>query len=158
MVGGQEAGSNSSTDRVRGTPFWCEPVAKVFEQNFLHIRHMEIERLLFTAAWGTLVGASLAFLQRQGETASFAGNIVILFLFGITLFGFLLTVRLGAAISDVIVRQQLIAEKSDLLEIAGGISLEKHFSTCFRVRYLIPGIYLLTLVGLVLLFSGIVKA
>jgi hypothetical protein len=69
-----------------------EMLPKVFEQNWEHARHVEIQRLNFTSIYGAIVAGTLALGLR--EDTSLVQRIMLLFvLLIISIFGFFMTLK-----------------------------------------------------------------
>jgi hypothetical protein len=124
---------------------WTERTKVTFEQNFLHLRHMENERLLFTTVWGAVLGGSLTLLAKDSVSLSDdVARAVIIFLMIFTALGIVLSCRLGVVILDLYRRQRLIADSNDIEAFVAAIYPPPGWLALTTVGAVFPVLYATT--------------
>lgn len=118
----------------------------LFEQHWLHCRHIETERGWFMNVYAAIMAGMLAFLAQRDLENLWA----IYFLLALTAIGFLLTIRWQYAFEH---HRKCINEAADKLGIVAEVDIPaKHIWKIVRTRYLFPSFYFIVFVGLILLF------
>lgn len=92
----------------------------VFEQNWLHARHTENERLLITTIFGAIVAGSLTFISERNSNFFNPSLIPLsLFLFVLSVFSFLGVIKLTLEFHQHIRFAVRIADKTDIGKCMG---------------------------------------
>lgn len=92
----------------------------VFEQNWLHARHTENERLWITAIFGAIVAGSLTFISERNSNFFDPSLIPLsLFLFVLSVFSFLCVIKLTLEFHQHIRFAVRIADKTDIGKCMG---------------------------------------
>ena len=92
-----------------------EALIAVFEQNWLHIRQKESERIWITNIYVLIVAGVLSFLAFSGNVSSY----VVLFLLILSILNLFFIIKLNAVIEDYTSRIKRIIEKLKMEEYAG---------------------------------------
>ncbi len=87
----------------------------VFEQNWLHIRQKENERIWITNIYVLIVAGALSFLKFSNHINLY----VVPFLLILSILNFFFIVKLNAVIKDYVSRIEKIIEKLEMEEYAG---------------------------------------
>ncbi len=116
-----------------------EILLAAFEQNWLHIRHMENERMLFINAFVAIVVATIYAVSRPEGTSFLAYGLLLLLLF--SMLNFLLALKAEAVIDAYAKNNQKILDRLSLNDYAS-IRVSAGLWKVIRFRYLIPGFYL----------------
>jgi hypothetical protein len=86
-------GSNWEDTHLSG-----ELIKSIFEQQWLHVRHVENERLWFTNIYAAIMAGVLAFISKGSEETSFEFYMpLLLFLILLSVIGIIVIMRLGLA-------------------------------------------------------------
>ena len=92
-----------------------EFLMKIFEQNWLHVRQQENERIWITNIYALIVAGALSFLILSGHVSSY----VVLFLLILSILNLFFIMKLNVTIDDYVSRIKRIIEKLEMEEYAG---------------------------------------
>jgi len=122
-----------------------ESLRRLFEQHWLHCRHLEYERAGFASIYAAIVGGVLAYISVGGMVELWP----LYFLMALTLVGLGLTARWTYAFEY---HRRKIKETASALGINAAVDIPaKCIFTILRTKYLFPLFYVVVLVGLIFL-------
>lgn len=117
-----------------------EMIKTIFEQNFLHARHVTLERHWFTNIYILVVAGASTFLSLS-ESAQFLGP-VLLSLLVFSLLGIFISLKLGAELANLHkVNERLMGKYFEALKCYLGVPLKGRYWSFFRLRYMYPLIF-----------------
>ena len=109
-----------------------------YEQNWLHIRHVETQRMLSLNAYVAILVAVIYALSRQEGTVFNPYAIVVLFFFSIL--NFVIAIKIEAVIQDYVARNSQIADALNTPQLAGA-RVRKGIWAAIRLGWLFPAFY-----------------
>lgn len=113
----------------------------VFKENWKHIRHKEIERMLFMFVFVIL----FIFFDKQIEAK--------LYLLVLNAIFFLISIKTEIVISDYVSKNNFIAKNLKLEESMGG-RVTKGLWKYIRLKYLVPTIYVIFFLVILMYTNG----
>lgn len=114
-----------------------EVLLTIYEQNWLHIRHIENERMICLNAYVAILSAVL-YVIIQG-VQPFLTHIIV-FLLAFSVVNFLLSVKMEAVIEEYTKKNRKIIKKWKLLRYAG-FRVKRGKWRFVRLRYIFPCFY-----------------
>ncbi|MCK4403411.1 MAG: hypothetical protein KAV98_06555 [Dehalococcoidia bacterium] len=114
----------------------------IFEQNWLHIRHVENERILCLNAYVVILAAIFYAFTNINLNTNFKlfAPYMISFLLIFSVINFLLSLKIEAVIEDYVNRNEKIAEKLGMKEFAG-LRVKSGIWRFIRLKYIFPSFY-----------------
>ena len=109
----------------------------IFEQNWLHIRHIENERLLCLNAYVAIIAASFHILTK-GNADNKVLIIALLLIF--SLINLLLSLKMEAVIENYVSKNERIAKNLEIKEFTG-LRVKSGIWKVIRLKYLFPIFY-----------------
>jgi len=110
----------------------------IFEQNWLHIRHVENERILCLNAYVVILAA--IFYALTNTNFKLFAPYIISFLLIFSVINFLLSLKIEAAIEDYTNRNEKLVEKLGMEEFAG-LRVKSGIWRFIRLKYIFPSFY-----------------
>ena len=128
-----------------------EALLKIFEQNWLHIRHVESERMICLNVYVAILSAVFYGIITQSKVILPFSPYIIAFLLMFSVINFLLAVKMEAVIEDYVKRNEEIVREFKLEQYAG-LRVKVGVWRFIRLKYLLPSFYGIMSVALVVLF------
>ena len=122
----------------------------IFEQNWLHIRHVENERILCLNAYTVIISATLYALTNIDKLKAYEPY-VLFFLWVFSVINLLLALKIEAVIEEYTKKNKEIVKRLGMEEFAG-LRIKSGIWKFIRLKYIFPSIYgIMTFFFLVLL-------
>lgn len=117
-----------------------EMVKTIFEQNFLHARHVTSERHWFTNVYILVVAGALTFLSASKSVQFLCA--IFLSLLILSLLGIFISLKLGGELTNIHkMNEKLIDEYFETLKSYVGFPLKGRPWSLIRLRYMYPLIF-----------------
>lgn len=123
---------------------------KIFEQNWLHIRHIERERMICLNVYVAIL-AAVFYVIAQGADIRHFLPYFIAFILMFSVINFLLSVKIEAVIEDYTRRNEEIVKKLKLEEYAG-LRVKFGVWRFIRLKYIFPSFYGIMIIALLIFF------
>lgn len=116
----------------------------IFEQNWLHLRHVESERILCLNSYVIILAA--IFYALTNTNLNYAPY-MISFLLMFSVINFLLSLKFEAVIEDYVEKNEAIVNKLGMKEFAG-LRVKSGIWGLIRLRYIFPSFYCIVSIAL----------
>ena len=118
----------------------------ILEQNWLHLRHVESERILCLNAYVIILAA--IFYALTNTNLNYVPYLIS-FLLMFSVINFLLSLKFEAVIEDYIKKNEAIVNKLGMKEFAG-LRVKSGFWGFIRLRYIFPFFYCIISIALLM--------
>ena len=125
-----------------------DELLKIFEQNCLHVRHVENERMVFLNSFVVIIAAIISVIT-LADFNKFYIPYMVGFLFIFSLLILLISLKIEAIIEDYTTRNEKIIKKLELEQYAG-LRVKFKLWKALRLKFILPSLY-----GLICLAIGV---
>jgi hypothetical protein len=118
----------------------------ILEQNWLHLRHIEDQRMWFTNVYGVIVAGTLAFVSQNAHIALDALRIILGFLLLLSVLGFGQTIKTNAEIGVILDKIHEMCREKGFLDYVDFVKLRQGWRKIISIRRIYAVFYFVMIV------------